>query len=215
VNKNGTSDEEKPWTGILTSRQLKPVLEALEKRKGADLLDEGEVTTLSGRQAQFQIVNVKTLVNGLTATVTNHQTSYNYKLDSEPFGSTLDVVPTVSDDTNSITMRVIPRISEFLGYENPREVAKYDAKLKGAQLPLPKSRIRQTTTVATVGDGQTLVIGNLSDEWVLKEPDGTQLRQPYTDKKKKQLLIFITATIIDPSGNRIHSDDYYDNPVLR
>jgi len=193
-----------PWTGILTRPQFAKVLQALEKGKGADLLDEGQVTTLSGRQAQFQIVNVKTFVNGVTATVTNNQTSYNYKLDSEPFGSTLDVVPAVSDDTNSITMRVTPTITEFLGYENPKDLAKYDQKLKGAQLPLPKSRIRQTTTVATVCDGQTLVIGNLSDEWVLKRPDGTELRQPYTDKKKKQLLIFITATIIDPSGNRIH-----------
>src|SRR5262249_11066193 len=160
-------------------------LQAFEKHKGATLLNEGEVTTLSGRQANFQIVDIKTLVTGLNATVTTNLTRYDYKTEGTPFGSTLDVVPTVSDGANAVTMTVIPCITEFLGYENPKEVAKYDEKLKAAQLPLPKSRVRKTSTVATVRDGQTLVIGNLSDEWVVKRPDGTDFRQPSTDKKRK------------------------------
>jgi len=27
------------------------------------------------------------------------------------------------------------------------------------------------------------------------------------DTKKKNLMIFVTATIVDPAGNRVHSDD--------
>jgi hypothetical protein len=167
-------------------------------------------------------VDIKTLVNGLSSTVTNNQTNYNYQTIASPYGTTLDVIPTVSSDGDSVTMTVIPSVTEFLGYEDPREFSKYDKNLKHAQLPLPKSRIRKTATAATIWDGQTLVIGNLSDEQVVLEPNGTELRQPFAGKKKKQLIIFITATIFayysvhsyshDFVDDSIHSRDYYDGP---
>jgi hypothetical protein len=64
-----------------------------------------------------------------------------------------------------------------------------------------------------------MVLGNLTDETVVSAPDGTKLRQPFSDKRKKQLLIFITPVITDPSGNRVHNEavskDYYDDPRPR
>jgi len=208
------ADKTNGWTGILTAPRFAEILKALEKRKGASVLNEGEVTTLSGRQANFQIADIKTLVTGLNTTVTTNQTIYGYKTDAQPFGSTLDVVPNVGADGVTISMTVIPKVTEFLGYEDPKELEKYDEKLKHAPLPLPKSRVRQTTTAATIFDGQTLVIGNLSDQIVFSEPNKAELRQSYTNKKKKRLLVFITATIIDRAGNRVHSRDYYDFPVV-
>ena len=209
-----SSNNTNAWTGILSRDQFARVLQALEKGKGAKLLDEGEVTTLSGRQANFQIVDIKTLVTGFNTTVTTNSTVYGYKMDSQPFGSTLDVVPNVDASGETISMTVIPCITEFLGYEDPKALSKYDENLKHAQLPLPKSRVRKTTTAATIHDGQTMVIGNLSDQWVVTGPDG-MVSQPYIDKKKKQLLVFITATIIDPTGKPLHSRDYYDNPIVQ
>lgn len=204
-----TTDKTNAWTGILTEQQFAPVREALKKGKGLTLLSEGAVVTLSGRQANLKIANVKTLVTDGNATVTNNQTPYNYKTDAQSFGSSLDVSPTVLADGYTVLMTVTPKITEFLGYDSSQEISKYDQRLKGAQLL--KSRVRQTTTSATVSDRQTLVIGNLSDEWVLKGPDRTELRQPYSDKSKKRLLVFITTTIVDRSGNAVHSSDYYDD----
>ncbi len=37
---------------------MQECLNFLQQRGGADLLNEGQVTTLSGRQAQFQVVDV-------------------------------------------------------------------------------------------------------------------------------------------------------------
>jgi general secretion pathway protein D len=51
-------------SGILTDPQFRVVLRALEQRDGADLLNEGQVTTLSGRQAQMQVVDLRTIVTG-------------------------------------------------------------------------------------------------------------------------------------------------------
>ncbi len=86
-------------TGILTVPLFKEVLKALEKRDHGDLLNEGEVTTLSGRQANFQIMDVKTVVQGLSATETNQEMHYNYETTKMPFGTTVDVVALLSPPT--------------------------------------------------------------------------------------------------------------------
>ena len=104
-------------------------------------------------------------------------------------------------------MTVTPTVTEFLGYEDPKVLANYYTNFNGTQLPLPKTRVRQMKTSAIVWDGQTMVLGNLKDEMVVSGPNGATSRQPFTSDKKKQLLIFITPTIIDPSGNRVHVDD--------
>ena len=49
-------------SGILTDPQFRVVLHAIEQRDGADLLTEGQVTTLSGRQAQIQVIDLKYIV---------------------------------------------------------------------------------------------------------------------------------------------------------
>ena len=41
-------------TGILTDPQFRLVIKALQKRQGAELLAQPEVTTQSGRQAQMK-----------------------------------------------------------------------------------------------------------------------------------------------------------------
>jgi beta-lactamase regulating signal transducer with metallopeptidase domain/tetratricopeptide (TPR) repeat protein len=202
-----------PLTSILTEPMFHRVLKALEKRDHATLMSEGEVTTLSGRQANFQVVDVQTIVNGVTATVTNNATTYTYQTSTEPFGPTLDVVPYVGADGYNIQMTVTPSVTEFLGYEDPKALAHYYPNFKGTKLPLPKTRVRQIKTSATVWDGQTLVLGNLTDELVVSGPNGATSRQPFTGDKKKQLLIFITPTIIDTAGNRIRPQG--DAPVLQ
>jgi beta-lactamase regulating signal transducer with metallopeptidase domain/type II secretory pathway component GspD/PulD (secretin) len=202
------------WTGILTEPKFKAILKSLQNREHATLLEEGEVTTLSGRQANFQVMDVKTILTAINATETNKVVTYSYGMTNNPYGTTLDIVPVVNADGYTIHMTVVPTVTEFLGYENPKDYVKYDKNLKNAKLPLPKSRVRQMSTSANVWDGQTLVLGNLSDESVVTEPNGAKLVQPIKNKKKKQLVVFITPVIIDPTGNRVHSKDYYDGPNM-
>src|SRR5439155_3517762 len=85
-------------------------------------------------------------------------------------------------------------------------------------LPLPHFRLRQVTTSAIVWDGQTVVLGGLITEDVSKIKDkvpvlgdlpfvGRFFRSEASQTLKKNLIIFVTPTIIDPSGNRYHSED--------
>jgi len=216
TNVPANSTDSLGFTGILTDQQFRPLLRAIRQRNGVELLTEQEVTTLSGRQAQIQTVELKTVVNGVDLPVlplpsnasTNHATNPVYHTQVLPFGPVLDVIPTVSEDGYTIHMTVIPTVTEFLGYDDPGSaLPKHQAgSNEGVVLPLPRMRIRQLTTSAVVWDGQTLVLGIANDQLITKQASGGFLKEKNPDVEKKQLLVFITPTIIDPAGNRTNPD---------
>ena len=152
-----------------------------------------------------------------------------------PFGPVLDVVPYVAADGYTIELTMIPTFSEFIGYDDP---GLFIPQVQGAagssiglplvaQLPLPRLRVRQVVTTAIVWDGQTVVLGGLIQEDIRKHRDkvpflgdipflGRLFRSESTAAEKKNLVIFITPTIIDPAGNPIHTPDNlpFDPTVL-
>jgi len=148
---------------------------------------------------------------------------------AEPFelGPVLDVAPYVSADGYTIQMTIIPTIKEFEGYDlrsailfqaQAQSVGNNAANPLQQITPLPIFRLRQVVTSAIVWDGQTIVIGGLMLEETTKMKDkvpflgdlpfvGRLFRMESTDSKKTSLVIFVTPTIIDPAGNRVHSDE--------
>ena len=87
-----------------------------------------------------------------------------------------------------------------------------------SRLPLPRLRARQVTTSAIVWDGQTVVLGGLISEDVKKIKDkvpilgdiplfGKFFRSESSYSFKKNLVIFVTPTIVDPAGNPVHTQD--------
>jgi general secretion pathway protein D len=84
--------------------------------------------------------------------------------------------------------------------------------------PLPIFRLRQVVTSAIVWDGQTIVLGGLISENVSKIKDkvpflgdfpvvGRLFRSESNMTMKKNLVIFVTPTILDPAGNRVHNEE--------
>ncbi|MCB1126080.1 MAG: type II and III secretion system protein [Verrucomicrobiae bacterium] len=134
-----------------------------------------------------------------------------------PLGPTLDVIPHVSADGYTIQMNLLPTLTEFLGYDDPGQFQVLVGNL-AAPTPLPRFRIRQVTTTSIVWDGQTIVMGGLIAEKVTKVRDkvpvlgdlpvlGRLFRSEGKASSKKNLVIFVTPTIIDPAGNRVHDPD--------
>jgi general secretion pathway protein D len=165
-------------------------------------------------------------VGGLGGTVVNQASAITPTVLPLPFGPTLDVVPYVSADGYSVQMTLIPSIMQFIGYDDPGPFATIleassslgVAAPVTAVLPLPHFRVRQVTTCVDVWDGQTVVLGGLITENVNKMKDevpilgdlpvvGRLFRNEINQTQKKNLLIFVTPTIIDPAGNRYHSED--------
>lgn len=137
-----------------------------------------------------------------------------------PFGQVLDVIPYVSADGYTIQLNIVPTFTEFLGYDT--DVARQFQTVVGNQpvqpTPLPRFRTRQVTTSAVVWDGQTIVLGGLIAENVTKSREkipvvgdipvlGRLFRSESSTTTKKNLVIFVTPTIIDPAGNRVHPPD--------
>jgi general secretion pathway protein D len=217
-------------TGILTDPQFRAVIKALQQRSGTELIAQPEVTTLSGRQAQMKATEVKTVVRGINEraltppgiTTTNGDESSLYVTEKMEFGPVLDVIPSVLSDDYTIELTVIPTLTEFLGYEENRtnRVAVYvNGEKKWGTPSLPKFRVRQMATSVRVWDGQTVVLGGLLSETVNTVKDkvpvlgdiplvGRLFRSESKATIKKNLLVFVTPTLIDSVGNRIHSDEH-------
>lgn len=164
--------------------------------------------------------------NNSTASVGVVASSITFSTDQLPFGPTLDVMPTVSADGYSIQMVMIPTFTEFLGYDNPGQFVPQAQSVGGstvgipltAVLPLPRLRVRQVVTTCNVWDGQTVVLGGLISEDIRKIKDkvpvlgdlpffGRLFRSESNESSKKNLLVFVTPTLIDPAGNRLHTDE--------
>ena len=92
--------------------------------------------------------------------------------------------------------------------------------LNVVQLPvvLPYFTVRQVVTSVNVWDNQTVVIGGLISSEVQSTKQqvpvigdlpmvGKLFQSQSKTTAKKNLMIFVTATIVDPAGNRVHSDD--------
>ena len=182
--------------GILKPAEFKAVLQAFERSDDTKLRQFHRLTTLSGRgwQAQVQAVELMTVVTG----VKRGKDGLEVEKQSVPMGPVLDVFPSVGADGFSIQMTLIPTITEFLGYDDPgrdlpkeilEALEKDDLK---AGLPLPRMRTRQSKTSAVLWDGQTILLGMPSS---------------LSATNQKSLVFFVTPTIVDPAGNRVHTDE--------
>lgn len=135
-------------------------------------------------------------------------------------GPVLDVVPYVLSDGYTINLTLIPSFTEFNGYDNPPNIPNVTSGLNVVQLPtvLPNFTVRQVITTVNIWDGQTIVIGGLISSSVQATKDkvpvlgdipvmGRLFQSQSKTTTKKNLMIFVTATIVDPAGNRVHNDD--------
>src|SRR5215471_10620162 len=137
-------------------------------------------------------------------------------------GPTLDVIPYVLSDGFTVNLTIIPTLTEFVGYENPNQVLTSGIVLPPGSIlvptVLPEFRVRQVITTVNVWDGQTVVLGGLIADRVQSIKDkvpvlgdlpfaGKLFRSESKNTTKDNLVIFVTPTIIDPAGNKMHSED--------
>ena len=133
-------------------------------------------------------------------------------------GPVLDVVPYVLSDGYTINLTLIPSLTEFNGYDT-QDIP--PLTVPGVVLVpnlLPVFTVRQVVTTVNIWDNQTIVLGGLISSTVQSTKDkvpmlgdlpmvGRLFQSQSKTTKRKNLMIFVTATIIDPAGNRVHSDD--------
>ncbi|HXR08108.1 MAG TPA: hypothetical protein VN765_12305 [Candidatus Acidoferrum sp.] len=203
---------------ILHDRQFHSVINAIEQHNGTSIIVE-RVTTESGRQAHIAAGDIRDITgrmiwggapsggsvptNGTDNPPNSVQASdiipmrqARVQLRYNPLA--LDVVPTISPDGSSIQIAAITSGNLPVGYDNPGELIPQGMTdppgIPGHSpgLPMPHYRVRQTVITTNVLDGDTLVLHAFPPE--------------NATKQNARLLIFITPTIVDPAGNRLHAD---------
>jgi general secretion pathway protein D len=135
-------------------------------------------------------------------------------------GPILDVVPYLLSDGYTINLALIPSLTDFNGYDTAPAIPGVTGNLNVVQLPtiLPNFTVRQVVTTVNVWDNQTVVIGGLISSSVQSTKDkvpiigdvpmfGRLFQSASKNTIKKNLMIFVTATVVDPAGNRVHTDD--------
>jgi general secretion pathway protein D len=149
--------------------------------------------------------------------------------DTRNVGVQLEVEPTVGPDGYTIELALSPQITEFLGFVNygtPIQTIGYITAGVGDlttilgtkslvitpnEINQPIFSVRQVDTQVTVYDGQTVVLGGLMREDVQKVQDktpilgdaplvGSLFRSSSNQRIKRNLLIFVTAGLLDPAG---------------
>lgn len=142
-------------------------------------------------------------------------------------GVQLEVEPTIGPDGYTIDLRLSPQVVEFQGFVNyGTPINTFAPILLPNGTPVGRSKqvlltqnainqpvfsVRQVDTQVTVYDGQTVVLGGLMREDVQKVQDktpilgdaplvGSLFRSSSNQRIKRNLLIFVTAGLLDPAG---------------
>ncbi len=146
-------------------------------------------------------------------------------------GVTLDVTPVVGPDNYTIDLELSPEVVDFEGFVNygtpirgidPGNLANFFTPsvidITDNVINQPIFNTRKVTTNVTIWDGMTVALGGLIREDVQKVEDkvpllgdiplvGRLFRSDVDQKIKKNLIIFVTARLMDAEGKPVRSGE--------
>jgi len=215
------------FTGLMTDPQFRMVLNAIDQQDGAELLSAPRILAISGRQASIAVQDNRSIVTGVTPTFTPGTGggfgggggagggTVQPTVTQQQMGPSLTVLPYVNADGYTIEMSLAPSITEFLGYEESTFEASVFAaggNVVRQQVPMPRIRTRNINVQCVVWDQTVLALGGLIAETVQTTKDkvpflgdlpfvGRAFRGEGRSSKKKNMVIYVKPTIIDPAGN--------------
>jgi hypothetical protein len=190
-------------TGILTDPEFRRVLHGLENQKGVEDLAEPECVIASGRRIQMHAIDIVEIMTGFASPETPSEPLIIPQAGTKgkDLGPMVDIVPSILSDGYTIHLEAVASNSELLEHDTTT-----NAEPAFHLLESGKGSVN-------LWDGQTLVLGNL-------KMSSVETNHQTLDKSKfvanggserctkdTKLFIFITARIVDPAGNRVHSGD--------
>jgi general secretion pathway protein D len=225
-----SSDQIGTIRGILTNPQFQVIIKALSQKQSADVLTSPKVVTISGQQAQIRVAqefiypttfSTATIQQGQAANSVVGSTpativpSTPTAFATRPVGVVFNVTPFVGADGYTISLTLIPQVTDFLGFINYGNAINLGTITTPNDIKEPLFSTRDLITSVVIWDGQTVVLGGLITEQLQKIDDkvpflgdipmlGRLFRTKTTQRNKTDLLIFVTARLIDPAGNPVH-----------
>jgi general secretion pathway protein D len=206
-------------------------LRALAEQGKANLLSSPKITTIAGQMANIQVVRTQPYVSDFTleniGTAEDPIWSYKLTLAEKPIGIFLEATPYVTEGSNTITLDLHPEVSilkdqvSISTLTTSGETGQLGNVTATDAVPLipdslgwPVVDVRTAQTSVVVDSGQTIVLGGMiKDEETITKMKvpvlgdipvlGKAFQYDYKNQRKKNLLIFITASIINARGEAV------------
>lgn len=222
------------YQGLLTQPTFEAILHALETSGKSQTLSVPKVTTVNNHMAmirigedfryfdQFDVQSIPSSVSTAGNTVYSTMLVPVGSPKLEELGIQLSVTPSVGADMRSITLNLLPDISEFVRYETYQVGIDSGAAAAGgvsssattsstSVVKIPIFRRNKIETEVVVQSGETVVMGGLVTFSEDKSRDsipfisaipiiGRLFSHDTVDSRKQNLLIFVTATLISERG---------------
>ena len=224
-------------SGIYGDEAFQVILRGISQKQGSDILIAPSITVKSGQKAHIEVVrefiypkeysepqipnevSSSDSSSGTPVATPAHPTSF----ETRNLGVTLKVSPNLGTDNQTINLKFTPEVIEFEGFVNYGS-AIY-AGLGTNRIELTRNRIeqpifstRRLSTDVTVYDGYTVAVGGLMREDVSSTDDkvpllgdipvlGRLFKSKTENRKKRNLMIFVTADIIDPTGQPLRNSE--------
>ncbi len=224
----GVADNVLSIAGVLTNPELKVVLHALEQKGSTDLLSAPKVLTQSGTEATIKVVTEYIYPTSFTVTPITG-TAQGGSGDSviiggivEPddfetreVGVILTVLPEVSPEGQMINLTMSPQVvSDPIWHNYGTTYTDQDGNVQQLNMEQPFFFTRSISTSIAVYNNATVVMGGMITEKHDAVNDripllgdvpllGKLFQSNYDHTEKRNLLIFVTARLVDPAGRPI------------
>lgn len=196
-------------------------LHALAQQNRVNLLSSPRITTLSGQQANIQVTQTIPYVSDValenSGTAEHPIWKFDYTIEQKITGITLEVTPYVAGSGDVIVLDIHPEVSTlkerrpiFIG-----DVTGTNPITSGIAVPAllgwPVIDTRTTQTSVMIKSGSTVIMGGfIQDNDVTTDKKvpilgdipliGELFKYKNKDRTKKNLVIFLTATLITAEG---------------
>ncbi len=188
-----------PITGIVKRGNLTATIKAMEVYGEVTVLSSPQVSTLNGQKAIIRSVREDVVFQSSQSSGSGGDPIATVTAEPFTYGVFLDVTPHV-DSEGMITMDIHPSVSSLS-----------ETKTSGGTNPAQKPIIdtRETETVATIKDGETVLIAGLMADDIQKNISKFPIlgdipfikklfRREIINTRKSELVILINPTIVGP-----------------
>ena len=225
---------------VLGSWTFNTVIRALQQKESTDVLSAPKVTTVSGKTAVLKVINERFFPESYTepefegaavassgdAVPPSFTPSTPEFGDATEIGVVLTVTPTVAADGYSIDLELAPEVVQFLGFDDFGYTVKLGEDEFEVPVDVPIISKRQIRTKVIVWDGETVVLGGMITEDIREIDDkipvlgelpvvGRLFRTKGETSDKRNLLIFVTARLVNPAGLPVRTADIRGLPDFR
>jgi general secretion pathway protein D len=211
------------YQGILSNPQFQAAMHALQEKQNAKTLSAPRITTLNNQAATIEIVDEYIYPTRYEASLVQYDINGDGDYDdagetewinvpqdfvTRNVGILLHVKPSVGSDKKTITLAMTPEVSEDTG----------TSYTYTGGVTIPNFTTRNLSTSVMVKNGETVVLGGLIKEvnTVVKTKVpilgdipllGSLFKKSTDSKERRNLLIFVTASIMEKEQNKVASSE--------